>query len=69
VSCQTKGCPGLVIQTGWLEGGAHDHIVVPKNTENPETMSATKNSVYLVNKKVHRSARQETVEDHKAAKA
>jgi len=35
---QTKGYPGLVIQTGGLEGGAHDHIVVPKNTKNPETM-------------------------------
>jgi len=41
---------------GGLESGADDHILVPKNTENPETMSATKNSVYLVNKKLYKSA-------------
>jgi hypothetical protein len=39
-----------------------------KNNENPETMSATKNSVYLVNKKLYKSAKQETVEEHTAAK-
>jgi hypothetical protein len=40
-----------------------------QKTQNPETMLATKNSVCLVNKKLYKSARQKTVEEHKAAKA
>jgi hypothetical protein len=67
VSCHTKRYPSHPDRG--VGEWADDHILVPKNTENPETMSATKNSVYLVNKKLYKSARQETVEEHKAAKA
>jgi len=50
-----------------LESGADDHILVPKHTENPETCQPQKKKIYLVNKKLYKSARQETVREHKAA--
>jgi hypothetical protein len=51
-----------------LESGADDHILVAKNTENPKTCQPTpKKKFYLVNKKLYKSAREETVGEHKAA--